>query len=107
MVAAAETPLWGAFELTLDEVDLAHRFDRGVQIGRHHREGKGEVEVVPVTIEVKSIPTVADAARLRRRRAEGEYLVVARRVSKAVEHELTRAGIGFFDARGRLRSWRR
>lgn len=108
MHVAAETSLWDAFELALDQVDLAHRFARDVQTGRHRWDGKGEIEGVPVVIEVKPIPTIADATRLRRRTTKGQYpVVVARRVSKAVAAELARADIGFFDARGRLRLWHR
>jgi hypothetical protein len=108
MSVAGETSLWDAFELALDQVDLAHRFDRDVQAGRHRWDGSGEIEGVPVVIEVKPIPTAADVARLRRRTTRGQYLVVvARRVSKAVADELARADIGFFDARGRLRLWHR
>jgi hypothetical protein len=105
---AAETSLWDAFELALDQVDLRHRFDREVQMGRHRWDGQGEIEGVSVVIEVKPIPTVADAARLRRRTAKGQYpVVLARRVSKVVADELARSDIGFFDARGRLRIWHR
>ena len=108
MPVAADATLWDAFELALDQVGLEHRFDRETRTGGNRWDGAGEIERLPVVIAVKAIPTLADVARLRRRRPKGAYrIVVARRVSKVVAHELTSAGIGFFDARGRLRIWKR
>lgn len=55
-----------AFDLALDQVDLVHRFDRVALTDRHGWDGSGEIEGVPVVIEVKPVPTIADADRLRR-----------------------------------------
>ena len=108
MVVSSDSDLWDAFERALDQVDLEHRFDREAGGTRRRWDGTGEIEHVPVVVEVKAVPTVADVARWKRHRPKGAYpVVVARRVSQTVADALTSAGIGFFDARGRLRIWQR
>lgn len=103
-----EAELWDAFQRALDQVHLVGRFDRQAEIAGHQWDAVGTIEDLPVVVELKAIPTTADVARLHQRTPKGSYpFVVARRVSKAVASELIKSDIGFFDARGRLRIWRR
>jgi hypothetical protein len=104
----ADAELWGAFERALDQVDLFHRFTRQVATAEHGWDAVGTIEDVPVVVELKAVPTVADVTQLRRHVLRDSYpVLVARRISKAVASELIESAIGFFDARGRLRIWRR
>jgi hypothetical protein len=103
-----EAELWDAFHRALDQVGLGGRFKREALVGDRRWDAVGTIDDLPVVIELKAIPTVADVARLRELVPKDSYLVVvARRVSKAVASELIKRDIGFFDARGRLRIWRR
>jgi hypothetical protein len=71
-------------------------------------DATGSIEGVPVVVELKPVPAVADVLAIDRAESHGAYKVlVARRVSAAVREALTERDIGYFDARGRLRLWRR
>lgn len=103
-----EAELWEGFQRALDRAGLEGKFDLPAPADGHQWDAVGTIEDVPVVVDLKAIPTVADVARLRQRAPNDSYLVVvARRVSKAVASELIESDIGFFDARGRLRIWRR
>ncbi len=68
----------------------------------------GSIEGVPVVVDLKPVPAVADVLAFDRAESHGAYKVlVARRVSAAVREALTERDIGYFDGRGRLRLWRR
>ena len=103
-----EAELWDALHRALDQVGLVGRFTREAQVGDRRWDAVGTIDNLPVIVELKAVPTVADVARLREHVPKDSYpVVVARRVSKAVASELIKRDIGFFDARGRLRIWRR
>lgn len=103
-----EAELWEGFQRALDLADLEGEFDGPAGIDGHQWDAAGTIEDVPVVVELKAVPTIADVARLRQSVPKDSYpVVVARRVSKAVASELIESDIGFFDARGRLRIWRR
>ena len=103
-----EAELWDAFHRALDEVGLVSRFDRQAGIADRRWDAVGKIEDLPVVIELKAVPTVADVGRLHEHVPKDSYpVLVARRVSKAVATELIKRDVGFFDARGRLRIWRR
>lgn len=68
----------------------------------------GSIEGVPVVVELKPAPALADVLAIDRAESHGAYKVlVARRVSAAVREALAQRDIGYFDGRGRLRLWRR
>ncbi len=99
--------IWQGLVDALDDVGLEARLDRE----GHTPDGwdaHGEIEDVPVVIELKAAPTMADVARVGRRRAKDAYRVVAaRRLSDAIKEELRRKDIGYYDGRGQLRLWHR
>lgn len=92
--------LWTAFESALAELGLAYELDPGLNTG--------QIEDVPVLIKLRAVPTRADVLAFARVRAPGRYKVlVSRRIAADTRTILKDDGIGFFDARGQLRIWRK
>ncbi len=103
-----EAELWGAFQRALDQVELLGRFERQARVEGREWDAVGEIDTLPVVVELRAAPTVGDVARLSAQVPKDRYpVIVARRVSQAVATELIERDVGFFDARGRLRIWRR
>jgi hypothetical protein len=104
---AGAAELWDAFCSALDEVGAASVLRRDER-GDTSWDAIGRVEGVPVVVATKAVPTVGDVLALARRdRGDAYVVLVARRVSRDVATSLVEHDMGFFDARGRLRLWRR
>ena len=99
--------VWEGFLSTLEGVGLAASFPTAPESASGW-DVVGLIEGVGVAVIVKSVPSTADISALVRRPVLGSYVVlVARRLSATMRADLAQHGIGFFDARGYLRLWRR
>jgi hypothetical protein len=98
--------VWDVFLSSLDGLglDAEFRTDDGSTSGW---DAVGSISGVDVSVELRAAPTVADVSALENPRDGAYLMVVARRLSSAVRAVLIERGIGFFDARGHLRLWRR
>lgn len=97
---------WDGFLETLLTLGLRHTLEAPSREGGGP-DFTGSIEGVPVVVELKAVPGVADVLALERVGDGGAYKVlVARRVSAAVRHALSEAGMGYFDGRGHVRLWR-
>ncbi|HSH61911.1 MAG TPA: hypothetical protein VK988_20130 [Acidimicrobiales bacterium] len=68
----------------------------------------GDIEGVPVVVQVKSSASTAEASAVPLTDPTGAYpILVARRVSNAARRVLEERHIGFFDGRGHVRLWHR
>lgn len=99
--------LWDTFLAALATVGL-HASIRAEANSAAGWDAIGSIEGVPVVVELKPVPALADVLAFDRAESHGAYKVlVAGRVSAAVREALTERDIGYFDGRGRLRFWRR
>jgi len=101
------TEIWQAFRDALKELGIDATFGEG---GDHNTtwDALGEIEGVPVVIEIKVAPSAADVAMLGRRSSKGPYrILVARRLSQTTRDNLARKNIGYYDTLGHLRLWQR
>ncbi len=99
---------------------LLHEFVTGLDAaGLNHRlhlnppetkvwDMTGEIEGVPVVVQVTSSASTAEASAVPDPDPSGAYrILVARRVSEAARSVLGERDIGFFDGRGHIRLWHR
>ncbi len=106
MTSETELELLQSFGTTLDVVGASHSMSPSPAGSQWDRAGA--IEGVPVVLEVRAVPTAGDVLALDRRPAGEAYkVVVARRISASVAEMLADRDIGFYDARGRVRLWRR
>lgn len=100
--------VWASFTSALDGLGLQASF-QAEPSGATRWDAVGSIEGVPVVVELKAVPGVGDVLQLERvADAPSAYRVLAsRRVSAAVREALTVRDMGYFDARGHLRLWRR
>jgi hypothetical protein len=99
-VDQAAEDLWDAFLASLRALGLAAELDP--------QSGHGRIEEVGVRVRVKAVPVTADVAAFAAEDGSGAYkVVVGRRMSNATRAALAEHDMGFFDARGHLRLWRR
>jgi hypothetical protein len=101
--------VWDMFLASVDALDLRRRFDLAPSaVSGRRPDFVGQIEGVPVIVEVKSVPQVSDVLAFDRLDAAGAYKVMAaRRLSAAARDALAERDMGYFDARGHLRLWRR
>ena len=98
--------VWDGFLAALDTLGLRHSLEAASRVAGGP-DFTGSIESVRVVVELKAVPGVADVLALERSGDGGAYKVlVARRVSAAVRHALSEAGMGYFDGRGHVRLWR-
>lgn len=98
--------LWRDFSASLEDSGLKSSW------GAPGRDGQrwdmvGEIEGVPVVIEMKATVGAADVGSIVRDEAAGYRVMVSRRVSSAAREALAQRDIGFYDGQGHLRLWHR
>jgi hypothetical protein len=101
--------VWDLFLASVDALDLRSRFDvEPSAVSGRRPDFVGQIEGVPVIVEVMSVPQISDVLAFDRLDAAGAYKVMAaRRLSAATRDALAERDMGYFDARGHLRLWRR
>jgi hypothetical protein len=101
--------VWDLFLASVDALDLRRNFDTEPSgVSGRRPDFVRQIEGVPVIVEVKSVPQISDVLAFDRLDAAGAYKVMAgRRLSAATREALSERDMGYFDARGHLRLWRR